>query len=31
MFLGYGDWTGYIVATIVGMIIAGLVHLFTHL
>jgi hypothetical protein len=30
MFLGYGDWTGYIVAAIVATIIAGLYHLFTH-
>jgi hypothetical protein len=28
MFLGYGDWTGYVVAAIVSMLIFGLVCLF---
>jgi hypothetical protein len=31
MFLGYGDWIGYVVAAIVSILIFGLYYLFTHL
>jgi hypothetical protein len=31
MFLGYGDWVGYVVAAIVSGMIAGLYFLFMHL
>jgi len=31
MFLGYGDWIGYVVAIIVSMLIFGLYCLFTSL
>jgi hypothetical protein len=30
MFLGYGDWTGYVVAAIVGLLIFGLYSLFMN-
>ena len=30
MFLGYGDWVGYVVAAIIAMLIFGLLSLFTH-